>query len=132
MTRFFTTCPACSGYGTVADQTDRPVAVLSTTVLPLDGVYQISRVPVQEALEALRRKFIGTRHYVGHPATKRLLEEYGCLQASVKLFPGIEIGEWCLCFPIKQGQSDRSQGGTTVNQETSIDNLECRIVWRIA
>lgn len=39
------------------------VAVLSTTVLPLDGVYKVFRVHEAPDIK-------GVPHYIGHPATK--------------------------------------------------------------
>ena len=45
------------------------VAVLSTTILPLDGK------EVYRAQEALDIK--GVPHYIGHPATKEIVEGMG-------------------------------------------------------
>lgn len=109
------------------------VAVCSTTILPVDGTYLVHTFPAEE-LPTLFKNISRLRlpHYVGHPATKAILEqELNCTPAPTKLFPGLaHEGTAMLCFPIKQGQSDRSQGGSAVNQEITIDNLDCRIVVR--
>jgi hypothetical protein len=107
------------------------VAVLSTTIISEDGTYEVttlgdpSKVLGQIAL-------LNLPHYVGHPATRLILEQKGnCSPAPTKLFPGLKAGTAYLCFPIKQGQSDRSQGGSAVNQEVTIDNLDCKVVVRV-
>ena len=99
------------------------VAITSTTILPLDGSYRVARIETPS--------LVGLPHYVGHPATASILEGLGAVKASSKLFTGLQIGESQLCFSIKQGMSDRSQGGTAVNQEVTADMIECRIVTRL-
>ncbi len=122
------------------------VAVTSTTILPLDGVYGVTRIEINGSLsgsgpdetrDALSNGHIpvtcliaGTPHYVGHPATKSIIESMGAIPASTKLFAGLNPGEAMLCCAIKQGQSDRSQGGTAVNQEVTPDMLDWRLVVR--
>lgn len=101
------------------------VAITSTTILPLDGTYEVKRLESTPDIT-------GIPHYIGHPATKDVVEAKGAVQAPSKLFTGLQAGESQLCFAIKQGQSDRSQGGTAVNQDVSEDMLDVRIVTRLA
>ena len=102
-------------------------AVLSTTVLPLDGVYQV------ETLQAGNiPNIVGVPHYIGHPDTKALVESFGAVQAETKLFPGLQPGERAVCFPIQQGKSTRAtEGFTTPHQSVSLDDLSVRIITRI-
>lgn len=135
----------------------KPVAILSTTILPIDGVYAVVGtqtlgilnegcwVDVPTALRAdvcslypgpysaqVEVTFLDVPHYVGHPATKALLEAVGAVQSTKRLFPGLQVGEAALCVSIVQGKSDRAQGGTAIHQEVSWDNLDIRIVLRLA
>lgn len=100
-------------------------AITSTTILPKDGTYSVARLDVCPDIN-------GVAHYVGHPATKTIVESKGAIQAPSKLFLGLEVGQSMICFAIKQGMSDRSQGGTAANQEVSEDMLEVRAVTRLA
>ena len=103
-----------------------PVAVLSTTVLPLDGIYEVETVdPEQVNIE-------GVPHYIGHPATKEIVEKLGAVQAETKLFSGLEPGEVAVCFAIKQGKSTRVKDGfTSPHQEVAADDLTCRVIRRM-
>ena len=100
------------------------IAVTSTTILPLDGTYSVNRIETPA--------LTGLKHFIGHPATAQIVESLGAVKAETKLFTGLQVGESQLCFSIKQGMSDRSQGGTAVNQEVTADMLDCRVVTRIA
>jgi hypothetical protein len=100
-------------------------AILSTTILPLDGTYKIKTLDYIPNIQ-------GCQNYIGHPATKEIVEKLGAVPAESKLFTGLEIGEIAVCFSIKQGQSDRSQGGTASNQEVDIENLSIRTILRVA
>jgi len=101
------------------------IAITSTTIIPKDGTYSVARLDVCPDIT-------GVIHYVGHPATKTIVESKGAVQALSKLFLGLEVGESMICFAIKQGMSNRSQGGTAANQEVSEDMLEIRAVTRLA
>lgn len=100
------------------------IAVLSTTVLPLDGTYKVQTVSTID--------ITGVPHYIGHPATKEIVESLGAIAAPSKLFVGLQINECAVCFAIAQGKSDRSQGGTAINQQVSLDDLVIRVIERIA
>ena len=100
-------------------------AVLSTTVLPLDGIYRVRTLESAPDIE-------GVPHYVGHPATKSIVEQLGAVEASTKLFNGLLKGEAAICFAIKQGRSSRKdEGFTTPHQEVTIDDLSIREIVRI-
>ena len=47
------------------------VAVLSTSVMPKDGIYSIQTIP-RTAVH-----IEGVPHYIGHPCTKKIIEEMG-------------------------------------------------------
>lgn len=108
------------------------VAILSTTVLPLDGTYTVTTLKGKER-EKVLSSLSGVPHYVGHPDTKAIVEALGATIAPSKLFKGLEIGESAICFPIKQGLSMRaSEGFTSPHQAISeIETLDVRIIARI-
>lgn len=102
-------------------------AVLSTTVLPLDGIYQVETLPAGNLPD-----IVGVPHYIGHPDTRNLVEGLGAVQAETKLFPGLQPGERAVCFPIQQGKSSRAtEGFTTPHQSVSLNDLSVRIITRI-
>lgn len=101
-------------------------AVLSTTVLPLDGTYRVFSLPKGKI-----PNLTGILHYVGHPDTKEIVENLGAIPAPTKLFSGLEIGESAICFPITQGKSNRAINGFTIHQEVSLDDLTVRIITRL-
>ncbi len=100
------------------------VAITSTSILPLDGSYEIHKLAEVPKLD-------GLKHYIGHPATANIIEKLGAVKSETKLFKGLEIGESQLTFAIKQGMSDRSNGGTAINQDVTIDMLEVRVITRL-
>jgi hypothetical protein len=103
------------------------VAVLSTTVLPLDGTYRVETLPPGE-IPALS----GVPHYVGHPDTKAIVESLGAVQAAEKLFPGLAVGEQAICFPIAQGRSTRAVDGfTSPHQDVDLSDLQIRVITRL-
>jgi len=105
----------------------RFVAVLSTTVLPLDGVYRVMTLPPGEI-----PVIAGVPHYIGHPDTKAIVEELGAIPAPTKLFPGLQVGEVAVCFPIAQGKSTRAvEGFTTPHQNVSLEDLQVRVIIRL-
>lgn len=104
----------------------QPVAVLSTTVLPVDGMYEVKTV------DPGRVDIIGVPHYIGHPATREIVEKLGAVQAESKLFAGLEPGEVAVCFSIAQGKSTRAKDGfTSPHQDVDMDDLTCRVIRRM-
>lgn len=103
----------------------KPIAVLSTTILPLDGIYEVKTIDPTEV------DISGVPHFIGHPATKGIVEQLGAVQAESKLFTGLEPGEVAVCFSIKQGRSTRAKDGfTSPHQDISADDLTCRVIRR--
>lgn len=107
-----------------------PVAVLSTTVLPIDGTYRVETLR-GDAREQVLTHIRGVPHYIGHPDTKAIVEALGAVPAPTKLFPGLRPGESAICVPIKQGLSSRAADGFTVHQAIQeIDTLDVRVITR--
>jgi len=101
-------------------------AILSTTVLPIDGTYKV------ETTEFKTELFAGIQHFIGHPDTKEIVESFGAVQAESKLFEGLQVGESAVCVPIQQGKSTRAeQGFTTPHQNVTTDILSVRIITRL-
>lgn len=108
------------------------VAILSTTILPIDGVYEVYTAKGKERQDILAR-LAGIVHYIGHPDTKSLVEALGAIPSESKLFSGLKEGESAICFPIKQGLSTRKELGFTVDQAISeIETLDVRVIRRLA
>ncbi len=101
-------------------------AVLSTTVLPVDGIYEVVTLPKGEIPD-----IAGVPHYIGHPATKEIVESLGAVPAESKLFGGLEKGEEAVCFSIQQGKSSRAENGFTVHQDVTLDDLSVRVIRRL-
>lgn len=100
------------------------VAILSTTIAPLDGSYIITTVRAFPNIQ-------GVPHYVGHPDTKEILESLGAVQAPSKLFTGLQAGESAVCVSIAQGKSTRAtEGFTTPHQAVTLSDLSVRIMTR--
>lgn len=62
------------------------VAVLSSTVLSKEGTYQYVTF---ESMPLLPK---GIPHYMGHPATRHILDSVGCTYTP-GYFPGLEVGQ---------------------------------------
>lgn len=106
-------------------------AVLSTTVLPVDGTYSVATLEGEQK-ERVLSALEGVPHYIGHPATKEIVEQFGAIPASSKLFEGLEGGEFAVCFSIKQGRSNRKTDGfTSPHQDVTLDDLDVRIIHRL-
>jgi hypothetical protein len=104
----------------------RLVAILSTTVLPIDGTYSVKRIELCDTVS-----IIGVPHYVGHPATKEIVESLGAVPAESKLFTGLLPGQSALACSIKQGLSSRVVDGfTSPHQEVTKDMLDFRLITR--
>lgn len=103
----------------------KPVAILSTTILPTDGRYDV------RTLESMP-DVSGVKHYCGHPDTARLLESFGAEKASSNLFLGLQVGESAIAFAIAQGKSTRAaQGFTTPHQNVTMEDMSIRLIARL-
>lgn len=107
-------------------------AILSTTILPVDGCYVVRTLTGDERAKVLE-SLSGVPHYIGHPDTKTIIEALGAVPAPTKLFAGLEVKEAALCFPIKQGLSDRGKEGFCSPHQAieEINSLDVRIIKRI-
>jgi len=102
-------------------------AILSTTVLPLDGTYSVQTLPAGDIPD-----ITGIPHYIGHPDTKNIIESLGAIAAPTKLFIGLQQKEQAICFPIMQGKSSRKEDGfTSPHQTVDLSMLSIRIVTRL-
>ena len=103
---------------------NRIVAVLSTTILPLDGVYKVETVKECPYL-------FWVPHYIGHPDTKTIVESLGAVPLN-QAFAGLQPGEKAVCFPIQQGKSSRAiDGFSSPHQSVSLDDLQVRVIERL-
>lgn len=130
------------------------VAILSTTILPLDGMYAVASEetlgPLSEGvvcspaiatsadlavaypIPPVTIQWKGTPHYIGHPDTAQFVESRGAIKAPSNLFRGLEVGQAALCVAIKQGRSTRATlGHTEAHQEVTKDDLVIRIIQRV-
>jgi len=105
------------------NNTSKFKAVLSTTILPLDGNYSIKTVNTAD--------ITGVPNYIGHPTTKKIVEDMGAVQAESKLFTGLQVGEIAVAVSIKQGMSSRVTENKTVDQDVNIDMLTFRTIRRM-
>ena len=106
-------------------------AILSTTVLPMDGTYTVVTLS-GSAREQVLNSLTGVAHYIGHPDTKAIAEGLGAVVAPTKLFVGLKVGEEAVCLPIKQGLSSRATEGFTVHQAIAeIGTLDVRVIRRL-
>jgi hypothetical protein len=106
-------------------------AILSTTVLPVDGTYSVTTLDGEQK-ERVLSSLKDVPHYIGHPATKQIVEQYGAIPSPSKLFEGLEAGEFAVAFSIKQGRSNRKTDGfTSPHQEVTMDDLDVRIIHRL-
>ncbi len=117
---------------------DRPdnninvVAILSTSVMPIDGTYTITTL-TGNARALVLQNLEHVQHCIGHPDTRTLVEALGASKAPSNLFTGLQVGESCLCLPIKQGMSSRAGLGYTIHQAIAdLDGLDVRILTRTA
>jgi len=126
------TCMFCgkknvTGFCSCKDAYGMPIAILSTTIIPLDGCYEINSINISEIPD-----LTGISHYIGHPTTKEIVESFGAVKAPTNLFKGLEkAGEYALCFSIKQGMSTRKEEGfTTPHQNVDLSMLDVRVLKR--
>lgn len=101
----------------------KPIAILSATVAPVDGRYEIftcRNVPNME----------GIQHFVDHPSTKGLIEAAGAVKADSFLFAGLEPGDSALVVSLKQAR-DGGNSAVNVEKEVTLNDLQFRIMTRI-
>ena len=99
------------------------VAVLSSTVINVSGVYEVKvGVPMPDVK--------GLPSYVGHPDTAKLLEHLEVVpQPKGALFSGLEPGDSFLAVPL--ANPDRSAGWTVDQALVGIESLRVTLVTRV-
>jgi hypothetical protein len=97
------------------------VAVLSSTVLGIDGVYRRQEVNFPN--------IEGVVHFVGHPNTKALIEGLGAVPSTEKLFSGLEVGQAFLAVPL--AQNPREEGWTKDTAVLSVTELKAVVITRV-
>lgn len=123
-------CDTCSGYEEELKEL-RVKAILSTTVLPVDGTYTVTTMSSQMERDITLSAIRGVPHYVNHPDTKAIVEHLGAVPAASKLFEGLGPGESAICVPIMQTKSNRTVNGyTSPHQAVTIDQLSLRVITR--
>lgn len=114
-------------YKSLLCKTPLPVAVLSTTVLPHDGTYDVYTLSQGDIPD-----ISGIPHYIGHPDTKNIVESLGAIPSPTKLFAGLQPGQSAICFPIHQGLSSRANDGfTSPHQNVDLSMLSVRVITRV-
>lgn len=88
--------------------------IMSTTILPVDGTYIRREIPMTNALMNMN----GKQHYVGHPATKQLLEDQGAIYIPGKL-ERLTVGQKALCVPLASSPRETGQRGNVFDIEIS-------------
>jgi len=100
-------------------------AILSTTVLPLDGTYQVKTLDIVPDLK-------GVTHFIGHPATREIVENLGATPTLQKMFKGLEVGECAIACSIRQDRTNRNANGfTSPHQDVTLSDLCFRLITRI-
>ena len=107
-------------------------AILTTTVLPIDGAYKVRTLEDKER-ESVLLRLNGVAHYISHPDTKVIVEKLGATKAESNLFIGLAVGESALCLPIKQGLSDRTRNGFSSPHQAveELGMLSVRLITRV-
>lgn len=94
----------------------KPIAILSSTVLSLDGTYQYAALPSMPVDLAA-----GIPHYVGHPATRYLLDQAGAVYTP-GYFAGLEVGQTYLVAQLK----DPRKGNAFTVDHPNIDPTDLK------
>lgn len=98
-----------------------PVAVLSTTLLQEEGVYQY--LPLPEAPTVA-----GCPHHVGHPDTRKILDGLGAIYTP-GLFQGLQVNQAAYVARI---ENSRRGAASTTDQEARPEDIKWGMVIRLA
>jgi hypothetical protein len=90
------------------------VAILSSTVLSREGTYQYVTF---ESMPCIA----GLRHYVGHPATKHILDSAGAVH-TLGYFAGLEVGQAYLTCQLR----DPRKGMSFTQDKPNVDMLDLK------
>ncbi len=98
------------------------VAILSTTLLQKTGTYVFTE------LTTMPGHLQGLPHYVGHPATRYLLDKAGAIYTP-GLFNGLDVGQSFYTAQLKDPR--KGQAFTVDNPNVTLDDLKRGLVTRI-
>lgn len=98
------------------------MAVLSTTLLQLEGTYKYMPLSWTPCVS-------GVPHFVGHPATRHLLDQAGAVYTP-GLFTGLEVGQTFVVCQLKDPR--KGQAFTVDSPGVTPDDLKWGIVTRLA
>ena len=111
--------------------TGKPVAVLTSTVIPKDGLYSVASYH-RGAAERGEIVCKGVKHYVGHPSTAKVVESMGAIASADKLFPGLMVGESALVATLRPEHSYREKHGHSgPHVNVTAGDLRWRILRRV-
>lgn len=100
-------------------------AVLSSTVLSLDGSYTVQTLDSAPVVS-------GLPHYVGHPDTKAVLDAAGAVHTK-GLFAGLQVGQAFYACSLAQPRNGGADDHTTHQAVTDpLNDLVWRLVTRVA
>jgi len=88
-----------------------------------DGLYK------SEQVEVLRLDLAGLPHYVGHPATRAILDALGA-EYTPGRWEGPGVGESYIAFPL--ARNERPGGKTDEAVNVTLDDIRVTLVTRIA
>lgn len=101
---------------------DNFVAILSSPIGFPGGTFSFEEVSFPTDLTDVT-------HYVGHPATKALIEALGAVPTSEKKFSGLEVGQSYLAVPL--ALNPRTEGWTTNTAVSDVSQLKAVLVTRV-
>lgn len=98
------------------------VAILSTTLLQNEGTYQYEHCCSLISL-------VGIPHFVGHPATRHILDAEGAVYTP-GLFAGMNVGESIVVCQLKDPR--KGQAFTVDSPNVSADDFKWGVVTRLS
>jgi len=104
------------------------VAILSTIIMPSDGIYSVETLPVGKMPDIL-----GVPHYVEKSSDIRIIiERLGARPALRRHFVGLKLNETALCFFVAHRTSKRTNNDwVSPNLKINEDDLAVKIITRI-
>jgi hypothetical protein len=107
-------------------------AIVTATILPIDGVYEIFTLRFRRTHRWDRDSLAGIPHFMGHQSTRRILERLGSIKSEANMYRGQEIGDVVISVSIRPGAHPRRYLGKTAEAIVSMDDLQWRRITRRA
>lgn len=104
-------------------------AILTSTIVVTPALVWVRKY--EGTKDSLHELCAGVPHYVGHPATREIVESLDAIKAPTNLFEGLEVSETALIFRIAQGKSSRRATGITIDQAVTMADLEVLAMTRL-